>query len=275
MVLKYVQFLLVISLLVTSCDEPCDLIDCQNNATCNLGVCDCPIGYEGETCELSLNLIKEIILNDKLFRSFEYDSLNILDKVIEYRGENTITHIYNHFIFPDSTLVCIEDFQLARKITYLFDHSRQESLIVTSEDEGNYIFTRKYTDKQANCGYTERDQSSANINPFLYIIDYDANCNYTRSVFNQAGSLIQTEEVMLDGAKNIYQYDYYHVFEFDHPYIQNGGNFVNRNVFDEVGDIIVGFTFNSVFEYNDNGMPISQTQNFANGITQNFEYVYY
>lgn len=38
--------------LISSCkDEPCDNVVCQNNGVCMEGVCDCPLGFEGEFCE--------------------------------------------------------------------------------------------------------------------------------------------------------------------------------------------------------------------------------
>lgn len=51
--LKKVLLLMILSIiLISSCkDEPCDEIICQNDGICMDGLCDCPVGYEGEFCE--------------------------------------------------------------------------------------------------------------------------------------------------------------------------------------------------------------------------------
>ena len=38
--------------LLPSCekDNPCESVACENNGTCNEGVCDCPFGFIGEAC---------------------------------------------------------------------------------------------------------------------------------------------------------------------------------------------------------------------------------
>ncbi|MCR9290461.1 MAG: calcium-binding EGF-like domain-containing protein [Bacteroidetes bacterium] len=46
-----VLFLLSMLFIASCKDEPCDIIVCQNNATCIGGICDCPPGFEGEFCE--------------------------------------------------------------------------------------------------------------------------------------------------------------------------------------------------------------------------------
>jgi len=43
--------LLLLSLLVFSCGDPCDDLDC-GTGTCLDGVCDCPDGYSGTNCEI-------------------------------------------------------------------------------------------------------------------------------------------------------------------------------------------------------------------------------
>lgn len=271
MKLQSINLLLVLALLFISCDNTSNLEDCQNGAINSLGDCECSTGYEGTQCQISLNLIKEIYLNGELFRSFEYDSQNVLNKVIEYIGNNSMT-IYNHFVYPDSTFVRIDN---GFGESYLFDHSSSGSIFVKNEYSPNQFSTKKYTNLINNCGYSYRDESTSVINPFTYSIDYDENCNFVKSTFDQNGSLKATEEVELDGAKNIYQYNYYHAFDFDHPFVRDGGNFKNRRYTDEEGSILEHVSFNSIFEYNENDMPISQTQTFFDGRVDNYTYVYF
>jgi hypothetical protein len=41
------------SLLLSSCEaDPCNDLNCQNNASCSDGKCICPPGYEGAECDL-------------------------------------------------------------------------------------------------------------------------------------------------------------------------------------------------------------------------------
>lgn len=51
--MRYFIFLLFLSLSLFSCveDEPCDTLACMNDGVCINGVCDCPEGFSGETCE--------------------------------------------------------------------------------------------------------------------------------------------------------------------------------------------------------------------------------
>ncbi len=34
---------------------PCDTVNCLNGGVCNNGLCDCPTGFEGDSCETALN----------------------------------------------------------------------------------------------------------------------------------------------------------------------------------------------------------------------------
>lgn len=48
----YLSFLFISSLLlVSSCDDPCKDITCENGGICMEGDCECPDGYSGELCE--------------------------------------------------------------------------------------------------------------------------------------------------------------------------------------------------------------------------------
>ncbi len=43
----------IIATTFTSCNpDPCEKVICNNNGTCNEGVCSCEAGYEGETCDI-------------------------------------------------------------------------------------------------------------------------------------------------------------------------------------------------------------------------------
>ena len=33
-------------------DDPCADVVCQNGGTCASGVCECPVGYNGDLCEI-------------------------------------------------------------------------------------------------------------------------------------------------------------------------------------------------------------------------------
>lgn len=39
---------------LTGCTDPCKDIVCQNDGTCNEGVCECTEGYEGTSCETEI-----------------------------------------------------------------------------------------------------------------------------------------------------------------------------------------------------------------------------
>jgi len=48
--------LVALLLLFSACQkEPCEAINCTNGGTCSNGLCQCPEGYAGVTCELKLN----------------------------------------------------------------------------------------------------------------------------------------------------------------------------------------------------------------------------
>lgn len=60
--MKNSTFLSIIAILFSvfvfqSCEEdpvdPCEAVVCQNSGTCDAGVCDCPEGFSGVTCETS------------------------------------------------------------------------------------------------------------------------------------------------------------------------------------------------------------------------------
>lgn len=47
-------FYLLFALLIFSCSEPCDDVNCGDNGTCLEGLCICDDGYEGINCETEL-----------------------------------------------------------------------------------------------------------------------------------------------------------------------------------------------------------------------------
>ncbi len=47
-------------------DDPCENITCLNEGICDNGSCDCPVGFEGDTCEVEYR--------DRILGLYTYDS---------------------------------------------------------------------------------------------------------------------------------------------------------------------------------------------------------
>ncbi len=50
-------FAVLTTVVYTSCEkDPCDNVTCQHGGSCHTGICSCPTGYEGPSCEnMSIN----------------------------------------------------------------------------------------------------------------------------------------------------------------------------------------------------------------------------
>ena len=44
--------LLILGLILSSCSDPCDDVNCQNGSSCDDGTCLCKTGYSGNNCEI-------------------------------------------------------------------------------------------------------------------------------------------------------------------------------------------------------------------------------
>lgn len=259
--------LLLFTIHIYSCCDPCSDTDCYNGAICNEGVCDCPEGYEGVNCEIDLSEVKRFLkrrIEETSYTTYEYTDDGLIKKISYFSDTHGLQKEFV-YSFEKDTLYETSiskypniDTSIVKK--YRIDENTIEEK--RSNSSNQYSFTD-------NCLFSRVDlEGIGNYSTYEYI---DSNCSYVATVYNNnqlSGKAIYT----LDDGKSPLEISFEYFMAIDI------GNIVRVDIYDldndPSGNTLLPNPYIDVFVTDKYGYPIKRTNTTLTGVSETI-YEYY
>jgi hypothetical protein len=277
---QFIKLLTCFLIIFISCEEnPCEEITCINNGVCIDGVCDCPEGFGGENCEVNLFDVKllrssEEFISDNTYFRKEYQYYpNGKIRSEAFIDENGIKTDSLHYYFNGDTLV--------------LDHWTINSIYSAVLREKVYPLEEgKYIHEYFNCppnGFDFTHSNITSLNPECGIDSItattvktffefnDDNCGHLQTSFKN-GELTFHNRVTRDDKNSPCLNLWCHFYDYEI------GNITSSEIADLQTDAtgnIPLVKYNSIYTYNENNYPISETREYDDGRVFQLNYTYY
>lgn len=270
--------LLLFTIHIYSCCDPCSDTDCYNGGICNEGVCDCPEGFEGANCEIEQSTVKKLLKkrehNDGRIDNYNYDNTGILSDYYYLSTDLTKTYKFTYSFDTDtmSIVYTLNDSPLHIKKYFLVNEETYHVQEYRYKPDGSLELKEMSRYKfERPCGITEFTKISEGME-YSVFYEYDqGSCNYKRTNNDIYGIDEFYAEVKVDSKKNPLPNPWFDYLEIQERNIVSSIFYyllVDPNMQNPTQD-----TVNII--YNKYDYPVSKTRTFLTGELDQYTYTYY
>ena len=277
MKLRHTIVLISLLFFFSQCSEPCGDMACKNNGICVDGVCDCPEGFTGTTCEIDLNQkLKRLTRVGGFILEYEYTLNNKISKQTLYNINSEIELQSEFEVINDTIIETVNDFMstLTYKNKY---YEVSESMIrvetfinntITISNEKSYMFSEE-------CGLTNQTFIDSLGIPQITVnwIYDDNNCSFTAEYINQYGNIDKRIKGIITSNKLNPIPSVFDHFNKKRIALLDTSYFYNI-LQDPNAVFTPGTSYSASYEFNSNGFPDKETRKHFNASETTYIYEY-
>ena len=209
--------------------------------------------------------IKEIKLDGKSFRTYEYDDEDRLSSYTYFT--NGVADFIDTFTYSDERTIrvgLLEGEEYNRSEYYWQDGSTIRQDIIFDGTLTRYIL---YNFTEETCGHISEE---------LYGASGDLQTTRTIEYVDDLCSRNETSvDARVDSNITLDDRNSFDQNARIFPFEAMGGNIISDTSFNRDGNIADAWSYDSEFVYNEHDYPISETRTYRSGKVEEYEYIYY